>query len=246
MSDKEKKFHNFALQSSLFKGHSDWYFCYLKSERIAHVIEVVSEAAGATSEKLAEVREHAATLPTSIAYLASGDVELKQVLAEIFSIVVSIRLLITTKVIALETGRTLVEEYYAVAEKIDAAARLSPFVTSEDFYVHTSEDTQPTRSVGSELRNRLGISSENIKDNPKGQPVTDGRKEIKSEQAQHPRSQLILDFVLSRKGVSIKDISSVVKDCSEKTIQRELGELIKRGQIRKVGERRWSLYEPIE
>ena len=39
MSEKEKNFHNFALQSSLFKGHSDWYYCFLKAERIAHVVK---------------------------------------------------------------------------------------------------------------------------------------------------------------------------------------------------------------
>lgn len=43
-------------------------------------------------------------------------------------------------------------------------------------------------------------------------------------------------------GATIKDISTVVKDCSEKTIQRELGDMITEGILRKEGERRWSKY----
>ncbi len=41
---------------------------------------------------------------------------------------------------------------------------------------------------------------------------------------------------------SIKDIAESVKDCSEKTIQRELLELVAKGVLKKEGERRWSKY----
>jgi len=54
----------------------------------------------------------------------------------------------------------------------------------------------------------------------------------------------ILDLVRKRKSLSIKEIAAVIKDCSEKTIQRELAALISQGLVRKVGERRWSLYTP--
>lgn len=42
--------------------------------------------------------------------------------------------------------------------------------------------------------------------------------------------------------VTIKDITAKIKDCSEKTIQRELIELLDKGSIKKTGERRWSKY----
>jgi DeoR/GlpR family transcriptional regulator of sugar metabolism len=42
---------------------------------------------------------------------------------------------------------------------------------------------------------------------------------------------LILDFVKKNNGVSIKEIAAVVRGCSEKTIQRELGNLIEQGLI---------------
>lgn len=53
--------------------------------------------------------------------------------------------------------------------------------------------------------------------------------------------------VIRRKGqVGIKDISKAVKGCSEKTIQRELINLVSEGVLKKEGERRWSRYSIIE
>ena len=51
--------------------------------------------------------------------------------------------------------------------------------------------------------------------------------------------------LLKDKEVSIKDISSSFTDCSEKTIQRELNSLVSKGQIKKIGAKRWSRYQAI-
>lgn len=41
---------------------------------------------------------------------------------------------------------------------------------------------------------------------------------------------------------TVKDISEVITDVSEKTIQRELNSLIEKGQVVREGEKRWSRY----
>ena len=56
------------------------------------------------------------------------------------------------------------------------------------------------------------------------------------------RRENILDIIRIKKRVTIKDISSIIKDCSEKTIQRELNSLLEKGVISRYGERRWSTY----
>ena len=58
---------------------------------------------------------------------------------------------------------------------------------------------------------------------------------------QSRRDQILALFV---KGVdvSIKDISARIKGCSEKTIQRELNNLVFDGKIKRIGEKRWSRY----
>ena len=56
------------------------------------------------------------------------------------------------------------------------------------------------------------------------------------------RRQQILDIIKSKDNLTIKDITEVIKDCSEKTVQRELVSMLSLGLIKKVGERRWSKY----
>lgn len=71
---------------------------------------------------------------------------------------------------------------------------------------------------------------------PKGQSI--GQiKDKTSDRREAIRS------ILSTKGPSyIKDISTLIRDVSEKTIQRELQAMIDAGQVSKSGERRWTTY----
>lgn len=60
---------------------------------------------------------------------------------------------------------------------------------------------------------------------------------------QNSRKDAVLDVLKKHEeGASIKDISTIVRAVSEKTIQRELQALIEAGLVRKEGERRWSTY----
>ncbi len=56
------------------------------------------------------------------------------------------------------------------------------------------------------------------------------------------RQSIILGLLKKKKDLSIKDIATIIRDVSEKTIQRELVSLIEAGIITKTGERRWSKY----
>ncbi|RLB92650.1 MAG: hypothetical protein DRH76_11030, partial [Deltaproteobacteria bacterium] len=60
-----------------------------------------------------------------------------------------------------------------------------------------------------------------------------------------PRRDRILEVIKDKGEASIKDVSEVVTDCSEKTIQRELINLIKDNLIIREGERRWSKYKAV-
>ncbi len=59
---------------------------------------------------------------------------------------------------------------------------------------------------------------------------------------QKDRRATILALLQRKDRLTIKDVSSVIKDCSEKTIQRELLALVAQGVLVKDGERRWSTY----
>ena len=88
-------------------------------------------------------------------------------------------------------------------------------------------------------KNDEKIVAEKNVDTSQSQPVfMDGAIESKKGM----RQDVILKLLKTRGWISIKDISEIISECSEKTIQRELASLVDRGVIRKTGERRWSKY----
>jgi len=56
------------------------------------------------------------------------------------------------------------------------------------------------------------------------------------------RQNIILSMLQSGVKLTIKDFAKNIRDCSEKTIQRELLSLVSKGVLKKEGERRWSKY----
>ncbi|MBP6856271.1 MAG: DeoR family transcriptional regulator [Candidatus Pacebacteria bacterium] len=56
------------------------------------------------------------------------------------------------------------------------------------------------------------------------------------------RRNTILKLIKDMREVTIKEVSNVVPDVSEKTIQRELLNLVSEGVLKKTGEKRWSRY----
>lgn len=59
------------------------------------------------------------------------------------------------------------------------------------------------------------------------------------------RQNIIIGLLKKKDNLTINDIAEVIRDCSEKTIQRELISLILAGVVQKVGQRRWSRYSLI-
>ena len=74
------------------------------------------------------------------------------------------------------------------------------------------------------------------KEEPYASPAVSGLMQ------KNDRQSMIISIIKEMGETSIKDISDNIKDCSEKTIQRELNNLIYGGVLKKVGERRWSKY----
>lgn len=56
------------------------------------------------------------------------------------------------------------------------------------------------------------------------------------------RQSIIISILKRKKEIMIKDVSSLINGCSEKTIQRELSNMVQSGVLKKIGEKRWSRY----
>lgn len=91
-------------------------------------------------------------------------------------------------------------------------------------------DSQETENKKYEIRNSAKPEVSFIKDN-------NILKDIKDK-----RQKIIIALVKKHRTLTIKGFTGVIKDCSEKTIQRELLSLVARRILKKEGERRWSTY----
>ncbi|HET9641425.1 MAG TPA: DeoR family transcriptional regulator [Candidatus Paceibacterota bacterium] len=95
---------------------------------------------------------------------------------------------------------------------------------------HRSEPSNPSLHAPHAPRRALPAASKgHVKDTAPAAPIKDRREGI-------------LSIIREKGQVSIKDISTLIRGVSEKTVQRELAALISSGAVRKHGERRWSVY----
>lgn len=56
------------------------------------------------------------------------------------------------------------------------------------------------------------------------------------------RQSIIIALLKRKKEVMIKDVTPLIAGCSEKTIQRELSDMVEAGILRRIGEKRWTRY----
>ncbi|MBP9711099.1 MAG: hypothetical protein KBD50_02470 [Candidatus Pacebacteria bacterium] len=239
----KKDFTKLALQSILFKGHRNWYFSYLKIEKLAHVLLLLKQKTVSPSPLFNNTVEQATRAPEILLSTISGDVADERCLAYIFAIISQLRLLTTSGEIGRENAAILVQEFEQIIERVVEAGQgfSAAIISSEHLSVAFSAEEEYPQS----LPVPTGFPAQPIKDIYKGQykgHKTEEVSAIKGQESSEGRITKILEIVRKNKGISIKGISTFVRDCSEKTIQRELGTLIEQGLVVREGERRWSIY----
>ena len=69
---------------------------------------------------------------------------------------------------------------------------------------------------------------------------------IKKDLAGNERQDKIFAFLKDKEPLIIRDISAMFPELSQKTIQRDLNVLVDKGQIKRVGEKRWTKYGKID
>ena len=114
-------------------------------------------------------------------------------------------------------------------DRLTASAESAGYVLSEQFFRTPSLFTSGfDKGHSSDARE------------PKNKAI--GQGQVITQQKKSQRQEQIINVLKGQSNLTIKDFSKVIKDCSEKTIQRELIELVDKGVIKKEGERRWSRY----
>ena len=244
LRDRDAHSDDFVLEKSIFSNIFEKdirrVFIYKKAERLAKAIHLITPAfADAVSlrnriDAIAVGIVDAATLTGSTSRDAMGRELLA--LSSVLGIARTSGLLsvMNAELIARE-AHLLLQEVAAYEEPrlfLDDAPSLAEIAreAGKQGLARSTSEEAPHQS--SKTRLIKGQSKRQVKDKPSSVPVSD-------------RRDAILNILTSKGSSSIKDISTVIREVSEKTIQRELAALVEEGIVSKKGERRWSVYTII-
>ncbi len=237
-----------AIFSNVFERDIRRVYLYKKAERLAKAIHLVGPAfANSAALKDRLDRISIALVDAAILPPAASKEALSRELLALSSILSVVRTggvlsamnadliaheahVLLQEVAGYEEPRLLLEEVPSLASLAKSASGMS-----------TAQAGAPLRSVARiTFDEDLGV--EEAKGQSKGH-ISDKSRTTPQPQKVSARREAIL-AVLKSKGPSyIKDISMVIRDVSEKTIQRELSLLVSDGVVVRKGDRRWTTYE---
>ncbi len=240
-SAEGQQLDTFVLDKSIFSNIFDKdikrVYVYKKAERLAKAIHLVTPAFASSPalrdriDRVAVGLVDAATLPPAQA----RDGLSRELLA--LSSVLSIAR--TGGLLSPMNADLIAREAQFLLQEV--AGYEEPRLFLEEAPTLAELTRSSLRATGAALRHEQQPSTRKP-----SEEVSDTKGQSKGHATETPvrnsRRDAIL-AVLSSKGPSyIKDISLVVRDVSEKTIQRELAVLVSEGLVSRAGERRWTTY----
>lgn len=233
-----------GIFSNIFEKDIRRVYIYKKAERLAKAIHLVSPAfrtAPALRNRMDQIAVglvDAAILPPS----AARDSMSRELLAlsSVLSIARTGGLLssMNAELIAREAQQLLQEiaTYEEPRLFLDDAPTLASLAKEAGI---ERAHSQAPRAASSEQR----ISFSTTSGTRANAPAHKGHSSIGQIKDKAAARREVIKSILSSKGPSyIKDISTMIRDVSEKTIQRELQSLVDTGEVSKKGERRWTQY----
>ena len=217
-----------GIFNNIFEKDIRRVFIYKKAERLAKAIHLIAPA---FSESL--------SLKNRIDTIAIGLVDAAILSSGASRIALSRELLALSSVLGIARTGGLLSAMNAEIIAREAHALLQEVAAYEEPRLFM--DDAPTLSKIAKLQNS---TQKELKQIHKPSPIADKRhiKDIKDTKEIKDRSNAVLSVIKNKGNASIKDISTLIRGVSEKTIQRELSALITAGMVLKHGERRWSTY----
>ncbi len=260
-SQKDAQF-NEAI-SGVLKDNKAVYL-YKKAEKICRAMFMITNVADGASDVanykynviIESIRKTSLGLVEVTSFIISSGHSIGQSENLIKDAIVKLMSLISMSEIAV-AGKVISEPHLKIVKYqmellvVEMHAYLKTLIEYEEGTLSSSlfevSDIVSNMNMGTNTLSGKNIKSLNtininrrVKEDPSFVPNLEGKSDNKNE-----RQKTILDTIRSRGESSIKDLVSVIKGCSEKTIQRELISLVQTGILSKTGERRWSRYSVV-
>jgi predicted transcriptional regulator len=263
MEDNKKTISNYnqnKLINNQFVKDSDLSFIIKKTEKVATAIYMISNFFNTEEPLKWELRKIITKLLKNIMSFNDTSLAGKEiVIAKVSSDFVELNTLFN---LAYNSGFISQMNFDIVSSEIDNLAKIviayyerqvsGTKVLFNNNYFEVKKDLS-LKDTNNQTRPDNDFIKD-IKDRQNNKIVFNGKKseleaffnknsQIKSASGSlSDREQKILEKVKTSGPITIKDISEMFTDVSEKTIQRELQKMHDAGHIKKEGERRWTKY----
>lgn len=240
---------------TLFEGDSYGLFVFKKTERIVTAIYLLT---GVMSDK-EPMREKLRGLATDMLSTAFGmservwgeEIFQKNLASTVCEISTLFDIAETTKMISKMNHKIIAEELKKLSDFLKTSSQnyssakiaFEPTLFDGD-YNYVSENNfqkkniiQNTSDKGHTIVKDILVEGEQNKMSVKKVQSTNRTSKDKIN-----RQDVILGMLKDGSKLTIKDFAKNIRDCGEKTIQRELLSMVSKGLLKKEGERRWSKY----
>lgn len=269
MEKDDKKNSETIVLNSVFYNKPIYLYIFKKVTKIASAVYLITDLIKDNEPLKWELRKNATVSMSFINFTKDMALSLKEIFSGLTSLHHLVELGKTYRLIGEMNANILEKEINDIVSVINKEAGL-PNSLSEDFFFVSLPETEdlfkdnlfvssqnPRSSTLASVGGYKGHYKRQNNDfynksrdmsfkNPLNQThkPTYATNENKTENKSHRKEQ-ILKIIKDKVEVTIKDITLVIRDCSEKTIQRELIDMLSSGLIKKTGERRWSKYSLI-
>ena len=234
-----------------FNGQSHLTYTFKKAEKITAALYLVSSLLKDTEPLKWELREKAVgMISSSISLNSIEPTDKNGILQSLFSVSLETLTLLNIASLAglisdmnhlilkseIESIVSLLKE--KVLEDTERAGYiLSDSFFRTDFKMEPRTDMSPNNIPQGQLN--LNTTSPS---NTATQSKPNNKEKVALKDKKNDRKTVITTLLKKQSNLTIKDFVKVIHGCSEKTIQRELLELVEEGTVKKEGERRWSTY----
>lgn len=245
-----------------FNGQPHLTYTFKKTEKITAALYLVSSLLKDTEPLKWELREKAiAMISSSIALNSIEPSDKNGVLQSLFS--VSLEALTLLNIASLaglisEMNHSILKNEIELVvsllkEKVVEDTAKAGYILSDSFFrTDFKMDARPDATGEHVPQGQLNLSTDSptpIKGHTTNATPSNSKKKQKEKVAlkdkKNDRKTTITTLLQHQSNLTIKDFVKVIHGCSEKTIQRELLELVENGIVKKEGERRWSTYSLV-
>lgn len=241
----EEYFGHQTLKTNPFGDNVSAEYGYRRAERIAAAVHLMTSHVENVEPLRNSLRGESLMLIDYALLLqgelrAAGSEHVRKMQASIRKLISLVQLAGISGRVSNQNARILVDALDDLGNFLTTSQRSSLAeavpLTRDDLVPRTT--LPPKREVFVDKKTAPPPQKKTIKDTVKD---IDVRKESPSQS----RSARILEILRTGGTLGIKDIVSNLPEYSEKMVQRDLASMTDSGQVRKIGEKRWSRYEIV-